>query len=145
MSFLTPILEGFIRKPFAVVAMMRSQTDPGLWLGVSRKNDPNDWGLPGGKVEPDETPMQAIHREVMEETGIKIISCARLCDDETGGGLVRCFIVDEWLRVSSPAEGEGQFGWQTEDVLSSGTFGDFNRRRFDEVRRIVEIGIKKDK
>ena len=55
---------------FAVVAMIRSRVDPSLWLAVSRKNNPNDWGLPGGKVDPDETSQQAIRREVMEETGI---------------------------------------------------------------------------
>lgn len=31
------------------------------------------WGLPGGHVEPDESPEQAIQREVKEELGIKPI------------------------------------------------------------------------
>ena len=33
---------------------------------------PSLWGLPAGKVEKDETDLQAIIREVNEETGIKL-------------------------------------------------------------------------
>jgi len=33
---------------------------------------PNVWNVPAGKVKYDEIPIQAIHREALEETGLKL-------------------------------------------------------------------------
>lgn len=38
------------------------------------KSQGNKWGIPGGKVEKNETPLQAVIRETKEETGIDISS-----------------------------------------------------------------------
>jgi 8-oxo-dGTP diphosphatase len=43
-----------------------------LILAVSRKDDPNAFGLPGGKVEHGETEEQAARRELLEETGVEL-------------------------------------------------------------------------
>ncbi len=40
----------------------------------SDKNDSNLWDIPGGKIENDENIFDAIKREVLEETGIKLSS-----------------------------------------------------------------------
>ena len=45
----------------------------GKVLGVSRKTDPNDFGLPGGKVDEGETLYDAMVREVKEETGLTVL------------------------------------------------------------------------
>lgn len=42
-------------------------------ISVSRKHDPMDIGLIGGKVEPNETPYQAIVRESKEESGLTLL------------------------------------------------------------------------
>lgn len=38
----------------------------------NNKSEGNKWGVPGGKIEKDETPFQAIVRETKEETGYDI-------------------------------------------------------------------------
>ncbi len=58
-----------LRPDFAVV-LVRDQRDPNKVLAVSRRGSPQDLGLPGGKVEPGETPEHAARRELMEETGL---------------------------------------------------------------------------
>ena len=40
----------------------------------NNKSQGNKWGIPGGKVEKNETPLQAVIRETKEETGIDISS-----------------------------------------------------------------------
>ena len=41
-------------------------------LSVSRKDNHNDWGLPGGKLEDNESFLDAAIRETLEETGYSI-------------------------------------------------------------------------
>lgn len=38
----------------------------------NNKSEGNKWGIPGGKVEKNESPLQAVIRETKEETGIDI-------------------------------------------------------------------------
>jgi 8-oxo-dGTP pyrophosphatase MutT (NUDIX family) len=48
--------------------------DEGKILAISRGKDATIWGLPGGKVEPNESLESAVVREVFEETGYVIAS-----------------------------------------------------------------------
>jgi 8-oxo-dGTP pyrophosphatase MutT (NUDIX family) len=44
-------------------------------LAVSRRNDATKWGFPGGKVDPGESTIAALVREVFEETNLLTNAC----------------------------------------------------------------------
>lgn len=73
------------------------------------------WEFPGGKVEDNENSQQALHRELLEELGIKIISVTHLIDitheyhdDEHGSKQVflDVYEVRSWQGVPSGREGQ---------------------------------------
>ena len=43
-------------------------------IAISRRNNPTQWGIPGGKQEPNETAIDCAIREVREELGIVLQS-----------------------------------------------------------------------
>ena len=47
----------------------------GRLLLVQRKNEPGrgSWSLPGGRVEPGESDAEALARELVEETGLRVL------------------------------------------------------------------------
>lgn len=39
---------------------------------ITRRSDDGEWDLPGGAIEPGETPSEGVRREVREETGLDV-------------------------------------------------------------------------
>ncbi len=65
------------RSPVLVVAVaIVDDLDRPSRLLAARRNRPahlaGRWEFPGGKVDPGETPQQAVHREVREELGVRV-------------------------------------------------------------------------
>jgi len=61
------------RTPVKLTAANLLLVQDGRCLAVSRRNDATKWGLPGGKVDPGETNLNACIREAFEETGLMIL------------------------------------------------------------------------
>jgi mutator protein MutT len=58
----------------------------------SEKNYSGFWGLPGGSIEKNETPTDALIREIREELGINVPNFILLKKYDTGDKLINVYI-----------------------------------------------------
>jgi mutator protein MutT len=102
-------------------------SDDGKVLAVSRKDDPTAFGLPGGKVDPGETAMQAAARELQEETGLTATSLHQVfVRKEHDGYTTTTFATEVEGEINTPES--GVIRWVSPEVLFAGPFGEYNRR-----------------
>lgn len=110
-------------------------------LAVSRKDDKNDFGLPGGKVDKGENPKFSACRELLEETGYIATDLYSFFYAKTVGGyLAETFLVpgknelDSWKLFNSfkqqPIDKTVETGvvaWVDPQVLvENSSFSDYN-------------------
>lgn len=113
------------RSPQAACCLILS--DDGRVLAVSRKNDPTAFGLPGGKVDPGETPEQAAARELQEETGLVALNLRKVfVRKEADGYTTHTFACEVEGEINTPESGVVR--WVMPEVLFNGPFGMYNVR-----------------
>lgn len=115
----------------AVCALIQHPNDPSLILGVSRKDNPNNFGLPGGKVDPGETLQQAVIREIKEETGLDLIDPQMVAEFPCYGEVN--YLTSTWVgKVSGDFDTQesGRVAWVTWQKLFEGSFKDYNKKLY---------------
>ena len=100
----------------------------GKALCVSRKDDHNDFGMPGGKVNNGESLIDAMEREVLEETGYSVIHTSEMTfTDKCGSREVTtllCRISD--INAGVDESETGSVEWLDPTVLLTGSFAAYN-------------------
>jgi 8-oxo-dGTP pyrophosphatase MutT (NUDIX family) len=101
-------------------------------LAVSRKDDPTQFGLIGGKVDEGETPEEALIRETKEETGLDITKYEKIFERTDGDFKCTTYLCEVDGEIQTTEKGVvKEVGW-TE--LLSGPFGVYNRQLLDHMR-----------
>ena len=100
-----------------------------LILGVSRKDNHEQFGLPGGKVEIGESLEDAVKRELFEETGIVAESLKLIFVRTENDFICSTFLVEEFKKQEEPKE-KGLVKWITWQTLFDGPFGEYNKQLY---------------
>lgn len=96
-------------------------------LGVSRKDNFNQFGLVGGKVDPGETDSEAAIREALEETGLHISNLRAIFAEADDNEYWTTVYLADYSDEINTSE-KGVVKWVDWDTLFNGPFGKFNRR-----------------
>ena len=98
-------------------------------LAVSRKDDPNAFGLIGGKVDPGEDRARALQREIYEECGLNIIHGKLIFTRFDKNEMCYTYLCEVEGEVFTTEKGVvKEVTWEE---LFQGPFGDYNRRLYN--------------
>lgn len=121
---------GIYKSVTACVVLINKE---GFVLGVSRKTDHSDFGLPGGKMEDidNNDPIQTAIRETKEETGIDVSNLQLVFATHKSGNMGYTYL----------AEYEGEINhdephvvkWIPFQLLINGKFGKYNKQVADSL------------
>lgn len=108
--------------------------EEGLILGVSRKDDHNDFGLIGGKMEPQDNndPMMTAIRETREETGLDISNLRLVFAIHKEGFMGYTYLADYSGEINHNEPHVVK--WVPMERLVLGSFGKYNQMVSDSLK-----------
>jgi len=124
--------------PQAACCLIRSKD--GKILSVSRRDDPTDLGMPGGKVDPGEDPEQAAKRELEEETGLVATKLTQVFKEKDSQGFITTTFACQ-VDGEIDTEESGVIRWvEPEEMTDESTcqFAAYNSRLFNHLG-IIDI------
>lgn len=102
-------------------------------IGVSRKDDPEAFGLCGGKVDEGETPEEALIRETKEETGLDITKFEKVFERTDGDFKCFTYLCEVAGEITTNEAGVvKEVDWAE---LLAGPFGEYNRQLLSHLRK----------
>ena len=117
-----------------VCGLINHPNNPDLYLAVSRKNNPNDFGLFGGKYEKNLDGFNYKNtaiREALEETGYDIIVFDESFIDIDSENIVITYLGKTDTTNPKQVLEEGTVKWLSASQLITGSFADYNKKMFD--------------
>lgn len=111
----------------------------GLVLGVSRKTNHNDFGLPGGKMDPEdnENPITTAIRETFEETGLRVTNLKLVFAIHKSGNMGYTYLADYEGEINHNEPHVVK--WLPFERLVVGSFGKYNKLVSES---LTDMGIK---
>lgn len=111
----------------------------GLILGVSRKDDHNDFGLIGGKMDPqdDNDPINTAIREAREETGLEIYNLRLVFAIHKEGFMGYTYLADYKGEINHNEPHVVK--WVPMERLVLGSFGKYNQMVSDSLK---DMGVE---
>ena len=94
--------------------------DKVLLIQRNRKPYFGMWSLPGGRLEPDETPEQAAQREVLEETGLRCFRLMPIRQMQLGDGgrfLLQVFATEGFEGEIKTSDEISGYRWVSPDQI----------------------------